>query len=67
VTGNATDVQMTVSGDVARTTTAPNTPGFRRMRMTDRVALLGGALTAGPKPDRGWDVRATLPRRGPAT
>jgi signal transduction histidine kinase len=67
VTGNATDVQMTVNDDGARTTTAPNTPGFGLIGMTERVALLGGTLTAGPKPDRGWGVRATLPRRGPAT
>jgi len=67
VTGNATDVQMTVSDDGARTTTAPNPPGFGLIGMTERVALLGGALTAGPKPDRGWGVRATLPSRGPAT
>ena len=67
VTGNATDVQMTVSDDGARTTTAPNPSGFGLIGMTERVALLGGALTAGPKPDRGWGVRATLPRRGPAT
>jgi signal transduction histidine kinase len=67
VTGNATDVQMTVNDDGARTTTAPNPPGFGLIGMTERVALLGGTLTAGPKPDRGWGVRATLPRRGPAT
>jgi len=67
VTGNATDVQMTVNDDGARTTTAPNTPGFGLIGMTERVALLGGTLTAGPKPDRGWGVRATLPRIGPAT
>ena len=53
VTGNATDVQMTVSDDGARTTTAPNPPGFGLIGMTERVALLGGALTAGPNQTAG--------------
>ena len=29
--------------------------------MRDRVALLGGVLTAGPTPDRGWSVAVALP------
>ncbi len=31
--------------------------------MAERVSLLGGTLEAGPSPDRGWTVRATIPRR----
>lgn len=67
VTGNATEVQMTVTDNGARTTTTPNPPGYGLIGMTERVTLLGGTLTAGPKPDRGWSVRAVLPRQGSAT
>lgn len=67
VEGNARDVQMTVSDDGAPTTTARNPPGYGLVGMAERVALLGGSLTAGPRPDRGWVVRAILPRRGTAT
>jgi signal transduction histidine kinase len=67
VTGDATDVKMTVSDNGARTTTSPNPSGYGLVGMTERVTLLGGTLTAGPKPDRGWGVRAVLPRQGTAT
>ena len=32
--------------------------------MTERAALLGGTLEAGPSPGGGWLVTATLPRNG---
>ncbi len=67
VTGNATDVQVTVSDDGSRTAAVQNPAGFGLVGMTERVTLLGGTLTAGPKPDRGWSVRAVLPRQGNAT
>jgi signal transduction histidine kinase len=35
--------------------------------MRERAALLGGVFSAGPDPDRGWSVTATLPRTGPAS
>jgi signal transduction histidine kinase len=35
-------------------------PGLTGMR--ERAVLLGGVCTAGPNPDRGWSVTATLPR-----
>lgn len=38
--------------------------GFGLVGMAERVALLGGTFTAGPLPDRGWSVRAVLPRDG---
>ena len=66
VTGNTTDVHLTVDDDGARTT-GPNTPGYGLVGMTERVTLLGGTLTAGPGPDRGWRVRAVLPRPSGAT
>ena len=36
--------------------------GFGLIGMRERVALLGGSLTAGPAPGGGWVVRAELPR-----
>ncbi|GIF00431.1 sensor histidine kinase [Paractinoplanes rishiriensis] len=67
VTGSATDVQLTVSDDGARIASAAGPPGFGLAGMTERITLLGGTLNAGPNPDRGWIVRAVLPRRGAAT
>ena len=32
--------------------------------MTERAAALGGTLTAGPRPDGGFEVRARLPLPG---
>ena len=66
VSGSATDVHMTVSDDGARTDPARHAIGYGLVGMTERVSLLGGTLTAGTKPDRGWSVQATLPRNGRA-
>lgn len=60
VTGNAADVQLTVSDDGARTTTS-DPPGYGLVGMAERVTLLGGTLTAGPGSGRGWLVRVVLP------
>ncbi|WP_084210917.1 sensor histidine kinase [Pseudonocardia acaciae] len=35
--------------------------GFGLVGMRERVEALGGTLHAGPQPDAGWSVRATLP------
>lgn len=64
VTGSATEVRLTVNDDGTRTSPAPNPSGYGLVGMTERVTLLGGTLTAGPNPDRGWGVRAVLPRQG---
>lgn len=37
-------------------------PGYGLTGMIERVTLLGGTCEAGPDPDRGWTVRAELPR-----
>ena len=66
VIGNTTDVQLSVSDDGAGTPTAIP-PGYGLVGMTERVTLLGGTLTTGPGPDRGWCVRAVLPRPRPGT
>jgi signal transduction histidine kinase len=62
VSGGATDVQLTVHDDGARNTANPGPPGHGLVGMTERVTLLGGTLSAGPAPERGWRVRAVLPR-----
>jgi signal transduction histidine kinase len=40
------------------------TPGFGIVGMSERVALLGGTLVAGPGIERGWAVEARVPRSG---
>ncbi|MCW2700694.1 MAG: putative two-component system sensor kinase [Blastococcus sp.] len=65
VTGTPTDAQLSVDDGARTAATAPL--GFGLVGMAERVPLLGGILTAGPGPDRGWRVRAVLPRPGRAT
>lgn len=36
-------------------------PGFGLLGMRERIALLGGAATAHPEPERGWRVEARVP------
>jgi signal transduction histidine kinase len=38
--------------------------GYGIVGMTERATLLGGSLSAGPGPVRGWSVEAALPRAG---
>ena len=71
---NATRVDVTVAGDPSAVSLVvrddgdpgPGDPvretGFGLIGMRERVLLLGGAFRAGPCPDRGWAVTATLPR-----
>jgi signal transduction histidine kinase len=67
LSGEESRIRMTVSDDGTRTPTAPNPSGYGLVGMAERVELLGGTFTAGPDPERGWSVRAVLPRGGPAT
>jgi signal transduction histidine kinase len=62
VTGDTGGVRLTVRDDGVRTAPADNQSGFGLVGMTERVTLLGGTLTAGPGPERGWSVQAVLPR-----
>lgn len=41
---------------------SPTPPGHGLIGMTERAALVGGALEAGPVPGNGWRVRLTVPR-----
>ncbi|WP_375002827.1 sensor histidine kinase [Aeromicrobium sp. CTD01-1L150] len=68
------DVSLTVANGAAQVTvhddgTPTRTPagdGHGLRGMAERVALLGGEVTAGPSPGGGWTLRATLPLDGAA-
>jgi signal transduction histidine kinase len=56
---DAVELAVTDDGDGGTAVARPGGHGLVAMR--ERVALVGGTLDAGPVPDRGWAVRATLP------
>ena len=74
----ATRVDVQVSGDRSTVTVAVRDdgdtragdgepePGFGLVGMSERAAVLGGTCHAGPSPEGGWAVVATLPREVPA-
>ena len=64
VAGEADCVRLTVSDDGQAGSTGSGPPGYGLVGMTERAALLGGTLVAGPGPERGWTVDAVLPRAG---
>jgi signal transduction histidine kinase len=65
VTGDADCVRLTVSDDgQAGSSSGSGLPGYGVVGMTERAALLGGSLVAGPGPESGWTVDAVLPRAG---
>ena len=55
-------VRLTVHDDGAPVSSARSAPGYGVVGMTERAALLGGSLEAGPAPAGGWTVSAELPR-----
>jgi len=63
VADEGAQLRLTVrdDGDV---TTADAFPGYGIVGMTERAALLGGSLQAGPGPGGGWTVDAVLPKGG---
>ena len=65
VVGGDHAVRLTVSDDGEPVHASTVAPGYGVVGMTERAALLGGTLAAGPGPDQGWLVDATLPRAGP--
>jgi signal transduction histidine kinase len=66
VRGNPNDVRVTISNGPATLPVAEPSGGAPHglVGMKERVAVLGGTFEAGPSPDGGFLVRATLPRRG---
>jgi signal transduction histidine kinase len=68
VDGDEEHVRVAVVDD-GRSSAAPMTSaqGFGLVGMAERAKLLGGTFDAGPRPDGGWAVVATLPRRSAAT
>jgi signal transduction histidine kinase len=59
VTTRGDDLELTVTDDGAPVPRRAS--GFGILGMTERAALLGGTLEAGPAEPRGWRVRAVLP------
>jgi signal transduction histidine kinase len=65
VTGDRDRVRVTVHDDGDGGTSAVDrSSGYGLVGMTERAALLGGSLEAGPHADGGWTVTAVLPRDG---
>ena len=64
IEGESAQVRLCVSDDGARASSNLRAPGYGLVGMAERVALLGGTLEAGPRPDGGWMVQASIPRRG---
>jgi signal transduction histidine kinase len=66
VVGEEHDVRLTVRDDGESVHASSVASGFGLVGMTERAALLGGTLVAGPRLDHGWLVDAVLPRDGPS-
>lgn len=64
VSGRAEAVHLTVSDDGDTSTGARTTPGYGLIGLAERAKLLGGTMSAGPNPGRGWSMQAVLPRNG---
>ena len=58
-------VELLVEDDGTRVSASSSALGGNGIPgMRERAAAVGGAVTAGPRPDGGWAVRATLPLLG---
>ncbi|WP_078869128.1 sensor histidine kinase [Streptomyces sp. NRRL B-1347] len=55
------EVRVTDDGAPAPSPGPGDRGGFGLVGLAERVRALGGRLTAGPRPDGGWEVRAVLP------
>ena len=64
VAGGPGGVDVCIDDDGDPVTANRAYDGFGIIGMAERAALLGGTLTAGPGLERGWTVRAHLPRNG---
>ena len=63
---NTQSVRLRVTDDGDPIPAGRGKPGYGIVGMRERAALLGGTLTAGPQPVRGWVVSAELPKSGAA-
>jgi signal transduction histidine kinase len=59
-------VVVTDNGTGTASASEPGTGGRGLLGMHERAELLGGTLTAGPRPGGGFSVAATLPKKEPA-
>jgi len=66
VRGDQDVVRLTVRDDGEHVAASSLSAGYGVVGMTERAALLGGTLAAGPAPDHGWEVDAVLPRARPS-
>lgn len=65
IAGTDGRVYVTVSDDGdSRPGGGGSSSGYGLVGMRERASLLGGTLNAGPGPDRGWTVTASLPLKG---
>lgn len=65
ITGTTDSVELVVSDDGdPDPSRAETSPGYGLAGMGERASLLGGTFAAGPLPDRGWMVEASVPRNG---
>jgi len=65
VVGDPDAIRLTVRDDGDPVHASSVDAGYGLVGMTERAALLGGTLDAGPGPDHGWVVHALLPRTQP--
>jgi signal transduction histidine kinase len=64
VAGIGDQLVVTVVDDGDLVTFDQADAGYGLLGMAERVKLLGGTLEAGPRPNGGWCIAATLPRNG---
>ena len=55
-------LRLTVHDDGDAVPTHATSPGYGLLGMCERTSLLGGTVQAGPAPEGGWTVAATLPK-----
>jgi signal transduction histidine kinase len=65
VEGLAEEVRIRVTDDGPGDRALPGPPGHGIIGMRERAHMYGGTLTAGPRPEGGFEVFARLPRRPP--
>ncbi len=62
VDGESSSIRLSVRDDGDHNPGRTTGSGFGIIGMVERATLLGGGCSAGPCPERGWLVEATLPR-----